>query len=111
MVQWEAAECRTLERLFGIHRLDYWHCTVAQASQPGWPDYVVFGVGWHAFIEVKARNRETGRMGKVSEEQSRWRASIECGGGEWVKFGLPDDWPLVHDWLYSHTGIKTQETT
>lgn len=91
------------ERTLNLHRLDYWHCTIAQRSQPGWPDYVVFGDGWLAFVELKA-TRANGRRGKVSPAQERYKASIEAAGGEWRTFCLPDEWDDVDDWLNSHTG-------
>ena len=101
--QAEAEQCRTLEALFNLHRLDYWHCTVAQRSQPGWPDYVVFGDGWLAFLEVKARSPITGRAGKVDDGQKRYKASIEAAGAEWRTFLLPDEWNAVDIWLNGHT--------
>lgn len=103
-VQAEAAQAVTLEATFRLHRLDWWHCTIAQASQPGWPDYAVFGAGWHAFLELKARSPATNRKGKVDDGQRRYQASIERGGGEWVTFCLPDDWGEVDAWLNARTG-------
>lgn len=92
-----------LENLMQLHRLEYWHCTIAQRSQPGWPDYVVMGDGWLAFLELKARSSLTNRRGKVSDAQRRYQAAIERGGGEWVTFCLPDDWDELHIWLNGHT--------
>jgi hypothetical protein len=91
------------EELLGLHRLDFWHPTVTQRSQPGWPDYTVFGLGWLAFVELKAR-RVDGRRGKVSVAQERYRASVEAAGGEWRTFLLPDEWDAVDAWLNGHTG-------
>lgn len=76
-----------LEDLFRIHRLDFWHPTVSQMSQAGWPDYVVLGDGFHAFLELKASNAETGRRGKLSAAQHRYREAIERAGG--VRHLLP----------------------
>ncbi len=97
------------EELLGLHRLDYWHCTVAQRSQAGWPDYVVLGDGWLAFVELKAR-RLNGRTGKVSVAQERYKASIEAASGEWRSFLLPDEWDDVDDWLIGHTGREIRGT-
>ena len=94
----------TWEQLLRLHRLDYWHCTVAQRSQPGWPDYVVFGDGWLAFVEFKAR-RANGSRGKVTVAQERYKASIETAGGEWRSFLLPDDWDGVDVFLNGHSGL------
>lgn len=103
-VQWESEQAKTFEQLLGLHRLDFWHCTVAQRSQPGWPDYVIFGDKWMGFVELKARNQITGRRGKLSTGQYRYKDSIEAAGGEWRVFTLPDDWDWVDAWLNGHTG-------
>ena len=92
------------ERLLGLHHLDYWHCTVAQRSQPGWPDYAVFGSGWLAFVELKAR-REDNSKGKVSVAQERYRDAIRLAGGEWCSFLLPDQWEDVD--AYHHAAQAT----
>lgn len=94
----------TWEQLLRLHRLDYWHCTVAQRSQPGWPDYCVFGDGWLAFVELKARSIATKRKGTVRVAQERYRDSIRAAGGEWKSFLLPDEWHDVDVWLNGHTG-------
>src|SRR3990167_10521574 len=86
-----------------LHHLDWWHNTIAQRSQPGWPDYTIFGDKWHAWVELKAR-QANGRRGKVSDDQERYKDSIEASGGEWKTFLLPDQWPEVDDWLCAHTG-------
>lgn len=86
-----------------LHGLDFWHCTVAQRSQPGWPDYAVFGNGWTVFVELKARSLLTGRRGKVSTAQERYKASIERGGNEWRSWCLPDDWNEVDTFLNART--------
>jgi len=109
--QTEKAYSVTVEELFGLHRLDYWHCTVAQASQPGWPDYVIFGTGWLAFMELKARNPITKRAGRVDDFQRRYRDSIEAAGGEWRTFLLMDDWDALCDWLTAKTGIEARSVT
>lgn len=104
MVRTEEGFYPTWERLLDLHRLDYWHCTVAQRSQPGWPDYVVFGQGWHAFVELKAVSATTGRRGKLSPAQERYKATVEAAGGEWCTWTLPTDWPDVDAWLAERTG-------
>lgn len=104
MVRTEESLYPAWEQLLNLHRLDYWHPAVSMRSQPGWPDYVVFGDSWLAFVELKARSSATGRRGKVSPAQERYRASIEAAGGEWRTFLLPDQWDDVDVWLNSHTG-------
>ena len=101
--RWEAEQAVQFERLLSLHQLDYWHCTVAQRSQAGFPDYVVFGKNWMGFAELKAVNPETGRRGKVSAAQLRYKESIEAAGAEWRLFCLPDDWGEVDTWLNAHT--------
>lgn len=103
-LQTEAGYYPAWEELLRLHGCDYWHCTVAQRSQAGFPDYVVFGIGWSAYVELKARNPVTGRMGKVSAAQLRYKASIEAAGCEWVAWLLPDDWRAIGEWLHAKTG-------
>lgn len=93
-----------LEALFRLHGLDWWRCENNQRSQPGFPDYEVYGDGWHAWLEVKARSLTTGRAGRLSPAQQRYKASIERGAGEYVSTLLPDEWALIDDWLNGHTG-------
>ena len=100
----EEAAYKTLEDLWRLHRLEWWHCTVAQRSQAGWPDYTIFGDGWHAWVELKARSPLTKRPGKVSDGQRRYQRSIEQSGGEWRTFCLPDDWDKCDSWLNDRTG-------
>ena len=64
---------------------------------------MVFGLGWLAFVELKAR-RADGRAGKVSGAQERYKSSIEAAGGEWKTFLLPDQWGEVDLWLNARTG-------
>ena len=99
----EAKYAAQLENLFLLHRLDFWHCTIPQRSQAGFPDYVIFGDGWLGFLELKARSSLTDRRGKVSDAQLRYKASIEKAGSEWVTFCLPDDWHDVDVYLNGHT--------
>lgn len=104
MVQTELGFYPTFEKLLRLHGLDYWHCVTAQTSQPGWPDFAVFGHGWHAFVELKARSLTTNRAGKLSPDQERWRDTIRDAAGEWHSFLLPDQWGDVDAWLNGHTG-------
>jgi hypothetical protein len=99
----EAVQSKTWEELLQLHKLDFWHCTVSQWSQAGWPDYVVFGDKWMGFVELKARSTTTNQAGRVSTGQRRYQASIQAAGGEWRHFLLPDDWQEVDEWLNSKT--------
>ena len=102
--QAEAEQARTFEELLNLHRLDFWHPTISQRSQPGWPDYAIFGRGWLAFVELKARSPATNRRGVVSVAQRRYQASIEAAGAEWCTFCLPDDFDELDSWLNERTG-------
>ena len=102
--QEEANQSRTFEGTLRLHRLDWWHNTISQHSQPGWPDYTIFGDGWHAWVELKARSPMTKKRGQVSVGQRRYQASIERSAGEWRTFCLPDDWPECDAWLNERTG-------
>jgi len=104
MVRTEEGYYPTWEQLLNLHRCDYWHCTVAQRSQAGFPDYVVLGEGWLAFVELKARSLTTNRAGKVSPAQLRYKQAIETAGAEWVIFLLPDEWHDIDVWLNAKTG-------
>lgn len=110
MVRTEEGLYPAWEELLRLHRLDFWHCTVAQRSQAGWPDYVVMGDGWLAFVELKA-TRQNGTRGKLSPAQRRYKDAIEGAGAEYQVFLLPDQWDDVDLWLGSHTGIVTRSRT
>jgi len=99
----EKTQAVAFEQLLGLHRLDYWHCTVAQRSQAGFPDYVIFGTGWLGFVELKARSRTTGKAGKVSAAQYRYKEAIEKAGGDWRTFLWPDEMDETNAWLKART--------
>lgn len=103
--QYEAEQSRAFEGLLRLHRLRWWHCTVSQYSQPGWPDYVVLGDGWHAFVELKAWDDLKKRRGKLSSAQISYQDDIVLAGGEYRVFVLPDDMVDANLWLRTHTGI------
>ena len=106
----EQQQARVLEDAFRVCGLDWWHNTITDKwTRAGWPDYTVFGVGWHAWLELKASNPETGARGKLMPEQRRWAETIEAGGGEWVTFCLPDDLDELYAWLYVKTGKRMRE--
>lgn len=93
------------QQTLNLHRLDFWHCYNPMfAKESGWPDYVVFGYGWLAFVELKARSIHTKRAGKLSVEQQRYKASVEAAGAEWQTFVFPDDWKVIDAWLEAKSG-------
>jgi hypothetical protein len=99
----EKREAAKFEQLLHLHRCDFWHCAVAQRSQPGFPDYVIFGIGWLAFVELKARSANTNRAGRVSVAQERYKASAEAAGAEWRTWLWPDQMEETNDWLRART--------
>ena len=107
MVRTEEGSYPTFEHLLRLHRLDFWHNYNAQRSQPGWPDYTIFGVMWIAFVELKAV-QVSGRVGKLSVAQERYRKVIETAGGIYRVFTLPTDWTALEEWLIGHTGIEVR---
>lgn len=86
------------EEMLMRYGLDYWHCSAPQKSQPGWVDYVVMGLGWMAFVEIKARHQD-GRAGRIEVAQRRYKNAIELAGGEWVSWLFPDQWEEAEEWL------------
>ncbi len=89
----------SFEWLLNQHRLDFWHNSLTwKGTAGGWPDYCVMGDGFMAFVELKARNPETRRPGKVSPKQLRYKASIEAAGGDWRSYLLPDDGRAIEAW-------------
>ena len=115
MVRTEEEFYPTIERLFGLHNLDFFHPTTnhltrKRKGQKGWVDYVVLGFGWHAFLEVKAVSRATGRKGKLDPEQERYKSAIEVAAGEYRTFLLPPQWDELEDWLVEHTGKAIRGT-
>ena len=77
------------------------HYTRKHRGQKGYPDYTVFGVGWVAWVELKATSLATGKDGRLDAEQRTYKEFIERAGGEHVVFTLPADWAAVDRWLES----------
>lgn len=82
------------------------HYTRRHRGQKDYPDYTVFGDGWHAFVELKATSLATGRDGRLTPGQKDYKDIIERGGGKHYVFTLPADWPLIDQWLIAHTGME-----
>ena len=102
--QTEAGWAKFFEDLLLRHRVEWWHNYNAMRSKSGWPDYAIFGQGWHAFVEIKARSPE-GRRGNLTAAQIRFASVIQDAGGEWLTFCFPDDIHSANDWLGARTGI------
>lgn len=94
----EAEQARTFEDWLLLHRWYFWHVNLPQRSKAGFPDYMLLRERI-VFVELKARSPATGRIGKLSLEQTAFHEMIRAAGGEVHTFWLPDDWQLVHDAL------------
>ena len=58
-----------------------------------------------AFLEIKGRNLETGRIGRLQANQRSFHKRLtDCGAEVWTAY-LPDDLAAVNDWLRTKTGI------
>lgn len=115
MVKWEEDHYPAFEALLGLHDCTFFHPTTnhltrKRVGQKGWVDYVILGIGWHGFCELKGVNLDTGRKGKLDSDQERYRDEIILANGEYRSFLLPTEWALVEDWLTSHTGKQIRGT-
>lgn len=117
-VQHEAAQALALEGtpdrlgLFQLHKIDWLHISTPQRDKgtlsAGHPDYLLIGQGWLGFLEIKARNPETGRLGRMSAAQHAFHAKLRAAGAEvWTAY-LPDDLQLVNSWLRDKTGVVVE---
>lgn len=86
------------------------HYTRRHRGQKGYPDYTVFGKGWHAWVELKATSLATGKDGRLDAEQRVYREFIECADGEYHVFTLPGDWPVIEGWLSEKTGLPIRRS-
>lgn len=113
-VQSEQQQARVLEGtsdrlgLFSLHRVDWHHVSSPMRDKgtlkAGFPDYLLLGEGWLAFLEIKARNAATGKLGKLSASQHRYHAKLKEAGVEvWTAY-LPDDLGAINAWLAAKTG-------
>lgn len=114
-VQWEAQHATSLEGtstrlgLFQLHHVDWLHIAMPIRDKgtlkDGHPDYLLIGSNWHAFLEVKGRNMETRRMGRMQANQHTFHQKLKDAGAEvWTAY-LPDDLQRINLWLRDKTGI------
>ena len=120
-VQWEQIQAKTLEGtsdrlgLFQLHHLDWVHFETVKTSRgtlkAGFPDYYLMGVDWDAYLEIKARNLETGKMSSgMSPAQYTFHDKLKAVGAEvWTAY-LPDDLQAVNLWLRERTGVVCEVT-
>lgn len=114
-VQWERHQSTALEGtkkrlgLFDLHRVDWLHIETPQRDKgtlkTGSPDYFILGDGWGAWLEIKARNIETGKPGKLQANQRTFHGKLHQAGFEVWTALLPDDLQAVNLWLREKTGI------
>lgn len=110
----ESMQARVLEGtpdrigLFQLHRIDWHHVGSPMRDtgtlKAGFPDYLLLGDDWLAFLEIKARSLTTGRMGKLLASQHTYHAKLRAAGQEvWTAY-LPDDLHQLNLWLREKTG-------
>src|SRR5512146_2713587 len=114
-VQWEKHHATALEGtaerlgLFQVHHVDWLHIETPMRDRgtlkEGHPDYLLIGADWMAFLEIKGRNLETGRMGSMQANQRMFHEKLTRAGAEvWTAY-LPDDLDKVTLWLRAKTGV------
>ena len=117
-VQHEAAQARALEGtpdrlgLFQLHHVDWIHTGTPQRDtgtlKAGQPDYFIIGDGWSAWLEIKARDPVTRRIGRLQANQRSFHDKLRNAGHEVWTVWLPDDLEKVNLWLRSKTGIVVE---
>lgn len=108
-VQSEESYYDAFERTLLKHDCWFFHpktsnYTRRHRGQKGYPDYTVFGVGWVAWVELKATSLATGKDGRLAAEQRTYKDFIERAGQEHIVFTLPRDWHAIDVWLNEKTG-------
>lgn len=117
-VQWEQQQAMTLEGsgdrlgLFQLYHLDWLHLSTPMRDkgtlQAGHPDYLLLGDGpagpWSAYLEIKARNLETKRMGSLQANQRVFHDKLRACGHEVMVAYLPDDFVMLNEWIGAKTG-------
>lgn len=96
--------------LFQLHHVDFLHLEAPQRDKgtlkSGHPDYLIIGDGWSAYLEIKARNLETGRLGRLMPHQRTFHDKLRAAGHEvWVIY-LPDDLQALNLLLRERTGVS-----
>ena len=121
-VQHEAQQVKTLEGtkdrlgLFQLHHVDFLHTGTPWRDtgtlKAGQPDYFLMGDGpngpWSAFLEIKARNLETGKLGRMQANQYAYHDKLRERGHEVWTAWLPDDLQAINLWLRAKTGIVVE---
>lgn len=90
----EIEQSRMFEQWLQLHKWQWWHVNLPMRSRAGKPDYECYRERI-VFVELKARNPITGRMGKLSAEQMAFIETIKKANGEVYVFRLPDDWDEI----------------
>lgn len=123
-VQWERAAATALEGetdkhgnltklgLFSLHHIDWLHWESSETARgtlkAGHPDYLLIGADWLSFLEIKARNAETGRAGKMHAEQHTFHERLRRAGVDVWTALLPDDLQQINLWLREKTGVVVE---
>lgn len=94
----EALFSRTFEDLLALYRWDFFHVNLPMRSKAGFPDYMLMRERL-VFVELKARNPITNKIGKLSAEQIAFHERLRRARAEVHTFLLPDDWLAVDEAL------------
>jgi len=108
--QAEAEQSRAFEDLLALHRVDWWHVNLPMRSKAGFPDYMLMGDGWLAFVELKAVSPTTGKTGRLSAEQIAFHERLHKAGAMVSVFVLPRDLEEANQWLKQFTGREVTFT-
>ena len=116
-VQHEAQQALALEGtsdrlgLFDLHKVDWLHCVTPRTDKgslrAGFPDYLLLGKDWMAFLEIK-HGRVPGAkgIGRLDPSQIAFHGRLRAAGQEVLTAWLPEDLQAVNAWLFQKTGIE-----
>lgn len=121
--QHEAKQATVLEGtndrlgLFDLHKVDWLHCVTPRTDRgslrSGFPDYMMGGihivtkVEWMGFLETKHGNVPGVKgIGRLSDSQHNFHAWLRRRGQDILTAWLPDDLPLLNEWLFERSGRR-----
>lgn len=96
--------------LFDLHKVDWMHCVTPRTDKgslrAGFPDYLLLGADWLAFLEIKhGRLPGVKGIGKLSPAQRAFHARLGAAKADVMTAWLPEDLQQVNLWLRAKTGI------
>ena len=115
-VQHEAQQALVLEGtnkrlgLFDLHKVDWLHCVTPRTDKgslrSGFPDYLLIGRDWLAFLEIKhGKLPGVKGIGKLDASQRAFHERLRAASADVMVAWLPEDLSKINDWLRSKTGI------